>query len=128
MVTGAAALAATLGSALGRKVDGAPAAEVHGGCIGRCWRWETATGPVFVKEAGPGRLGMLGIIEGEPDIPSPPSGLYVEDVLPIMRNNCVFGNTEFNYARMSDPTGINGNISIDPGFLLRYRGHVRGPI
>jgi len=59
MVTGAAALAATLGSALGRKVDGAPAAEVHGGCIGRCWRWETATGPVFVKEAGPGRLGML---------------------------------------------------------------------
>ena len=59
MVTGAAALAVTLGSALGRKVDGTPAAEVHGGCIGRCWRWETATGPVFVKEAGPGRLGML---------------------------------------------------------------------
>ncbi len=59
MVTSAAALAVTLGSALGRKVDGAPAAEVHGGCIGRCWRWETATGPVFVKEAGPGRLGTL---------------------------------------------------------------------
>ena len=59
MVTSAAALAVTLGTALGRRVDGTPAAAVHGGCINRCWRWETATGPVFVKEAGPGRLDML---------------------------------------------------------------------
>jgi fructosamine-3-kinase len=59
MDAGAAALAASLASALGCRVDPVPAAAVHGGCISRCWRWETATGPVFVKQAGPDGLGML---------------------------------------------------------------------
>ncbi len=45
------ALAAALGEALGCRVEPAPTAEVHGGCINRCWRWETSSGPVFVKEA-----------------------------------------------------------------------------
>ena len=52
-------LAAALGTALGRAVAPAPAAAVPGGCINRCWRWETAAGPAFVKEAAPARLGML---------------------------------------------------------------------
>ena len=51
MTARTAALAAALGEALGCRVDAGPAAEVHGGCINRCWRWETASGPVFVKEA-----------------------------------------------------------------------------
>jgi protein-ribulosamine 3-kinase len=55
MNASAAALAASLGRVLGRRVDAAPAAEVHGGCIARCWRWETSTGPVFVKESIPGQ-------------------------------------------------------------------------
>jgi protein-ribulosamine 3-kinase len=59
MDAGAAALAASLASTLGCRVDPVPAAAVHGGCISRCWRWETATGPVFVKQAGPDGLGML---------------------------------------------------------------------
>jgi fructosamine-3-kinase len=59
MTSKAAALAVALGSALGRQVDGAPAAAVHGGCINRCWRWETSGGPVFVKQAEAGRLGMF---------------------------------------------------------------------
>jgi fructosamine-3-kinase len=59
MSDGAEALAAALGSALGRAVDPAPAAEVQGGSINRCWRWETANGPVFVKQARAGRLDML---------------------------------------------------------------------
>jgi len=54
-----ASLAAVLGEALGCRVEPAPAVEVHGGCINRCWRWETASGPVFVKEAPAGRLAML---------------------------------------------------------------------
>jgi protein-ribulosamine 3-kinase len=54
-----AALAAALGGALGGRVEPAPAAEVHGGCINRCWRWETSSGPVFVKEAPADRLEML---------------------------------------------------------------------
>jgi protein-ribulosamine 3-kinase len=54
-----AALAAALGGALGGRVEPAPAAEVHGGCINRCWRWETSSGPVFVKEASADRLEML---------------------------------------------------------------------
>ena len=59
MTQATAALAAALAAALGRRVADAPAAEVHGGCINRCWRWETAAGPVFVKAAAPGRPGML---------------------------------------------------------------------
>jgi len=55
----AAALALALAGKLGRKVAPAPAREVHGGCINRCWRWETETGPVFVKQAGADRRAML---------------------------------------------------------------------
>jgi protein-ribulosamine 3-kinase len=56
---GAVALAASLASVLACRVGPAPAAAVHGGCINRCWRWETAAGTVFVKQAGPGALGMF---------------------------------------------------------------------
>ncbi len=54
-----AALAAALGEALGSRAESVPAAPVHGGCINRCWRWETSSGPVFVKEAPAERLEML---------------------------------------------------------------------
>jgi len=59
VTTAPSALAAALGGALGRQVADAPATEVHGGCINRCWRWETSAGPVFVKEAPASRLAML---------------------------------------------------------------------
>ncbi|HSQ72098.1 MAG TPA: fructosamine kinase family protein, partial [Rubrivivax sp.] len=59
MSAGAATLAAALAAALGRRVEGSPAAEVRGGCINTCWRWETAAGPVFVKQAPAARLAML---------------------------------------------------------------------
>ena len=29
-------------------------------------------------------------------------------------NNCVFGNTNYNYSGIDDPAGTNGNISVDP--------------
>lgn len=58
-MTAAPALSAALGDALGCRADPAPAAEVHGGCINSCWRWETSAGPVFVKEAAADRLDML---------------------------------------------------------------------
>jgi len=59
MDAGAAALAVSLASALACRVDPEPAAAVHGGCINHCWRWETAAGTVFVKQAGPGARGMF---------------------------------------------------------------------
>lgn len=34
-----------------------------------------------------------------------------------LRNNCVYGNTEYNYSGITDQTGINGNISSDPNFV-----------
>ena len=58
-VDDSAALPAALAASLGREVAPRPAGEVHGGCINRCWRWETARGPVFVKLAAADRLGML---------------------------------------------------------------------
>lgn len=54
-----AELAGALARALGRQVADGPAAEVPGGCINRCWRWETDGGPAFVKQAPAGRLPML---------------------------------------------------------------------
>jgi fructosamine-3-kinase len=54
-----AGLAAALAGALGRRVADAPGAAVHGGCINRCWRWETESGPVFLKEATADRLDMF---------------------------------------------------------------------
>ena len=54
-----ASLFGALAAALGRAVARTPAAAVHGGCISRSWRWETAAGPVFVKEAPADGLDML---------------------------------------------------------------------
>jgi hypothetical protein len=44
-----------------------------------------------------------------------------------LRNNCVYGNTGYNYLNTTDPTGTNGNISVDPGLVgLGYGGwHIR---
>ena len=33
---------------------------------------------------------------------------------PDSRHNCVFGNAAFNYSGIPDPTGTNGNLSVDP--------------
>jgi protein-ribulosamine 3-kinase len=41
--------AAALSEALGCDVAPRPEAAVHGGCIGDCYRWQAAAGPVFVK-------------------------------------------------------------------------------
>ena len=37
--------------------------------------------------------------------------------VPILRYNCVFGNTAYNYYGVTDPTGTEGNISADPLFV-----------
>ncbi len=37
------------------------------------------------------------------------------------RYNCVWGNSGYNYSGMTDPTGTNGNISVDP---LLVAGHL----
>lgn len=52
-------LAAELGRVAGSTFAGAPAAEVHGGSINRCVRWQTSVGPVFVKLAPASQAGML---------------------------------------------------------------------
>jgi protein-ribulosamine 3-kinase len=45
------AVAASLTETLATKVAPAPTARVHGGCINESYRWESATGPFFVKIA-----------------------------------------------------------------------------
>ena len=42
------------------------------------------------------------------------SGIRKLSGSPSVRNNCVYGNTDSNYAGLTDPTGTNGNISADP--------------
>ncbi|MGH8204066.1 MAG: fructosamine kinase family protein, partial [Steroidobacteraceae bacterium] len=42
-------LARALSAALRRNVEPRPESRVHGGSINVCLRWQTATGPVFVK-------------------------------------------------------------------------------
>ncbi len=44
------------------------------------------------------------------------SGLYkvAGTGAPVLRYNCVYGNTTDNYSGVTDPTGTSGNISADP--------------
>ncbi len=43
---------------------------------------------------------------------------------PILECNCVYGNTAGNYAGLSDPTGMDGNISVDPRLAGQAYGNV----
>jgi len=43
---------------------------------------------------------------------------------PTLRHNCVFGNTDYDYSGLADPTGTDGNISADPGFADMEYGNV----
>ncbi|MBN1513142.1 MAG: right-handed parallel beta-helix repeat-containing protein, partial [Phycisphaerae bacterium] len=46
------------------------------------------------------------------------SGIYKEGSgTPVLRYNCVYGNTAYNYSGLTDPTGTGGNISTDPLFV-----------
>jgi hypothetical protein len=46
------------------------------------------------------------------------SGVHRIDGTLTLRHNCVFGNDEYNYSGFhSDPTGTDGNISVDPRFV-----------
>ncbi|MEN6521082.1 MAG: right-handed parallel beta-helix repeat-containing protein [Armatimonadota bacterium] len=53
------------------------------------------------------------------------SGIYKSGInTPTLRNNCVYANTIYNYSGITDPTGTNGNISIDPKFANYTTGDV----
>ncbi|UCG33953.1 MAG: DUF1565 domain-containing protein, partial [Phycisphaerales bacterium] len=43
---------------------------------------------------------------------------------PTLRFNCVYGNEEYNYSGISDPTGTDGNISADPLLADRAYGNM----
>ncbi len=42
------------------------------------------------------------------------SGISVYSGTPVLRFNCVYGNTAYDYSGLDDPTGIDGNIGVDP--------------
>ncbi len=43
------------------------------------------------------------------------SGIFLRGTgTPTLRHNCVYGNTEYDYSGLADPTGTNGNLSADP--------------
>ena len=53
------------------------------------------------------------------------SGIYRYGAFtPNLRYNCVYGNTDYNYSGMTDATGTEGNISIDPKLLAADYGQV----
>jgi protein-ribulosamine 3-kinase len=54
-----AAISAQLTRTLRVSVDRQPANRVHGGCINESYRWESRSGPLFVKLAPVGQLTML---------------------------------------------------------------------
>lgn len=53
------AFAAALATALGRAVEAEPEVVVRGGCINECFRWQTASGPVFLKRCCRDRRWLL---------------------------------------------------------------------
>lgn len=54
-----AALAAALSRSLRVAVDPQPARRVQGGCINESYRWESSSGPLFVKVGAAGQLAMF---------------------------------------------------------------------
>ncbi|HTX23447.1 MAG TPA: fructosamine kinase family protein [Steroidobacteraceae bacterium] len=52
-------LSLSLSARLGVQVADRPAARVQGGSINECYRWESASGPLFVKVAAAGKLAAL---------------------------------------------------------------------
>ncbi len=49
---------------------------------------------------------------------------WTSDGAPTLRHNCVFGNTAFDYDGVPDPTGTDGNISVDPHLANSRYGDV----
>ncbi len=46
------------------------------------------------------------------------SGVYqLEEGIPTLSHNCVYGNTAYDYAGLPDPTGTDGNVSLDPALI-----------
>jgi protein-ribulosamine 3-kinase len=54
-----AGVATHIGAALGIALSPQPARRTHGGCISESFRWESASGPLFIKLAPPSQLAML---------------------------------------------------------------------
>ena len=52
------------------------------------------------------------------------SGVHGYPAAPSLRFNCVFGNSVLNYEGLIDPTGTNGNISVDPELANAPYGNV----
>jgi len=53
-------------------------------------------------------------------------GLQVANgTLASVRNNCVWQNGAFDYSGMSDPTGQNGNVRVDPQVVNDTRRHIK---
>ena len=51
------------------------------------------------------------------------SGIFRSGGSPVLRYNCVYGNTAYNYRGITDPTGTGGNISVNP-LLTGRNGHL----
>lgn len=51
------------------------------------------------------------------------SGIYNSAGSPVLSHNCVYGNTTYNYSFITDPTGTNGNISVDPKLACLVYGN-----
>ena len=51
-------------------------------------------------------------------------GVFVASGATTAKSNCVHGNTAYNYFGVTDPTGTNGNISLDPKLASRAFGDV----
>ncbi len=80
-----------------------------------------ANNTIVVNEAGFTGGGLF-VHTGFPDITNTivafnSSGLFQFNGNPLLRSNCVFGNTEYDYFNVADPTGSGGNLSVDPLFV-----------
>ena len=51
------------------------------------------------------------------------SGVAIARSEVTLRSNCVYGNLGFDYSGVADPTGTDGNISIDPGLANPLYGN-----
>jgi hypothetical protein len=52
------------------------------------------------------------------------SGMFSTSGLPSLHHNCFYGNMRYSFSGVTDPTGVDGNISLDPLLADIEQGNV----
>jgi hypothetical protein len=100
-----------------------------GGGIGTRYSSAIVAGNTVMGNGAPAG-GGIGCDGGSPTISNTivafnSAGVYMSgSATASLLHNCVYGNTPYNYSGLTDPTGTDGNISVDPELVDTVYGNL----